>query len=124
MNPTEHILLRGTDDPGMFLFWCPGCKGAHGVWTNQPNARTGAKWSFNGDMEKPTFDPSILVNGTKFTAKGERDYQAWREGNGPTPERFDSVNTVCHSFVRNGMIEFLGDCTHDLRGKTVPLEPF
>ncbi|MGC4033677.1 MAG: hypothetical protein QM754_18485 [Tepidisphaeraceae bacterium] len=30
----------------------------------------------------------------------------------------------CHSFVRDGQIEFLGDCTHELAGKTVPLEPF
>src|SRR5436309_254590 len=31
---------------------------------------------------------------------------------------------VCHSFVRDGLIEFLGDCTHPLAGRTVPLEPF
>lgn len=28
---------------------------------------------------------------------------------------------VCHSFVRAGKIEFLGDCTHALKGQTVPL---
>lgn len=27
----------------------------------------------------------------------------------------------CHSFVRNGMIEFLKDSEHHLAGKTVPL---
>lgn len=30
---------------------------------------------------------------------------------------------VCHSFVFDGEIRFLGDCTHALAGKTVPLEP-
>lgn len=29
---------------------------------------------------------------------------------------------VCHSFVRNGKIEFLSDCSHHLAGKIVPLE--
>jgi hypothetical protein len=28
---------------------------------------------------------------------------------------------VCHSFVRDGQIQFLGDCTHALKGQTVPL---
>jgi hypothetical protein len=26
---------------------------------------------------------------------------------------------VCHSFVRDGQIQFLGDCTHALKGQTV-----
>lgn len=28
---------------------------------------------------------------------------------------------VCHSFVKNGTIQFLGDCTHKLVNQTVPL---
>lgn len=28
---------------------------------------------------------------------------------------------TCHSFVRDGQIEFLSDCTHALAGKTVSL---
>lgn len=28
---------------------------------------------------------------------------------------------VCHSYVRGGTIEFLDDCTHELRGQTVSL---
>jgi len=30
----------------------------------------------------------------------------------------------CHSLVRNGFIEFLSDCTHDLANTTVPMRPF
>ena len=29
----------------------------------------------------------------------------------------------CHSFVTNGEIRFIGDCTHELAGKTVNLKP-
>lgn len=77
------------------MFWCEGCNGYHGVWTEHPNPHTGAKWSFNGDLVKPTFNPSIVVSG---------------EG------------TMCHSFVRDGKIEYLGDCTHELAGKTIELK--
>jgi hypothetical protein len=28
---------------------------------------------------------------------------------------------LCHSFVRDGRIEFLSDCTHSLAGQTVEL---
>lgn len=81
-----------------FLFWCPGCKFGHAVWTTKKN-RVGAQWSFNGNMEKPSFDPSIL--GLKTV-------------NHPR----------CHLFVRNGMLEFCGDCEHEFAGKTIPMEPF
>ena len=32
-------------------------------------------------------------------------------------------NEVCHTFIRAGQIEFLGDCTHALKGQTIPLPP-
>lgn len=53
-------------------------------------------WAFNGDYVRPTFSPSILVT---------------------TPD----PSQRCHSYVRNGMIQFLADCHHDLRNQTVPL---
>jgi hypothetical protein len=77
--------------PGpLWCFHCPGCGYGHTF---------DARWTFNGDVVRPTFAPSLLVNGSM-------------------PER------RCHSFVRDGRIEFLGDCYHELRGKTVPLEPY
>lgn len=30
-------------------------------------------------------------------------------------------SSVCHYFLRNGQIQYLGDCTHAMRGQTVPL---
>lgn len=74
------------------VFWCPGCKCGHGVWTTGERKR----WSFNGDMEKPTFDPSVLI---------ERKPR-------------------CHLHVRNGEIHFLPDCEHELKGRIVPMEKF
>jgi len=70
-----------------YWLWCPGCDQAHA-----PNER----WTYNGDPDRPTFTPSILVTG-------------------------GSRGLVCHSFVTDGRIQFLGDCTHALAGETVDL---
>jgi hypothetical protein len=80
-----------------FTFDCPGCENSHGVWTKQRNS-VNAKGDFNGDLDKPTVSSSILV---RYPIKG--------------------VMGICHSFIRDGKIEFLGDCTHHLAGKTVEL---
>jgi hypothetical protein len=66
------------------------------MFTTKKNCR-GAVWSFNGDMVSPTFAPSLLL---------------------------DQSYPRCHLFITGGMIQFLGDCTHELAGKTVPMEAF
>lgn len=110
------MITRKAQD-GLLMFWCPGCEHAHGVWVENPNPLTGANWSWNGDREKPTFSPSILVRGTVPLSGAEVD--AVMAG-----VKIEPVPTVCHSFVRDGQIEFLGDCTHKLAGQTVPLPDF
>lgn len=80
-----------------FIFWCPGCGHCHGAWVNKPNPVTGARWTWNGNVEKPTFSPSMVI-----ADEGLR----------------------CHLFVRDGFLQFLGDSTHALAGNTVPMEPF
>jgi len=91
-------LLEGSRPDGSkrLLFFCPGCQFYHEVTVEQGTDYKGPVWGWNGDMEKPTFQPSILCN----------------EGN----------DRHCHLFVRDGMIEFLGDCRHALRGQTVEME--
>lgn len=76
-----------------YHFQCPGCETIHTV---------GASWTFNGDMQLPTFSPSILV----------------RKGHQPNDNR---PKSTCHSFMRDGQLQFLGDCTHKLAGQTVDL---
>lgn len=82
--------------PGQFIFWCPGCHEHHGVWTDpeHPNKVTGSKWTFDGNMERPTFSPSILTIG----------------------------RTRCHLHIVNGEIHYCSDCDHALAGKAVPME--
>ena len=54
-------------------------------------------WTWNGDREKPTISPSILTL---------------------------LVEPRCHSFVTDGRIRFLNDCTHNMKGPTVELPEF
>ena len=98
-------------------FWCPGCKEMHVVWVGEG---PGPRWSWNGDVEKPVFGPSVLVTGVVRLT--DEQHAAWMAGAAlpePTPMR-------CHSFVgcngaQPGQIVFLGDCTHELAGQTVDL---
>jgi hypothetical protein len=61
-----------------------------------------------------------------MTEAGEADYKVWLAAG--CPDRggasFESKAVVCHSFVREGQIQFLGDCTHAFAGQTVPMIPF
>lgn len=54
-------------------------------------------------MEKPTFSPSILVT------------LRWSQADDTMKDE------ICHSFVNDGRIQFLADCTHALAGQTVDI---
>ncbi len=83
-----------------YSFYCPGCKWYHAVHINPYLNSIGASWGFNGDLEKPTFSPSVLHR--------------------VEIPHMRKVLT-CHSFVENGQIKYLPDSTHALAGQTVDL---
>jgi uncharacterized protein DUF6527 len=88
---------------GVIMHWCPACSTLHGFAVKQP-FRNGAHWTFNGDTSTPTFMPSMNISVGAYVD----DAETHRE------ER-------CHYFLRNGIIEYLNDCTHAMRGQHVPL---
>lgn len=92
---------------GMVAFRCPGCIEAHAI-TVDPCGTGLPVWSFNGNGDLPTFSPSVLVTSGSAADPSFMD----EEGDPPL---------VCHSFVTDGRIQFLGDCTHALAGQTVDL---
>jgi len=105
-------------DFGDVTIRCPGCKQYHSL--NVDPAQKGPCWGFNGDLDKPTFTPSLLVHSGHFV-KGYETKECWcsyKERFGEDPP---FACGVCHSFIRDGMIEFLNDSTHALAGQTVPL---
>lgn len=111
-------------------FYCPGCKESHTVSTRwcPPGKeavtinRHTALWVFNGDFVKPTLSPSVLVR-TGHYADGNTK-SCWCRYKESRPEEPDSALlncTHCHSFVWDGKIQFLNDCSHVLKGQTVDL---
>tara|TARA_R110002050_G_scaffold246395_3_gene384179 strand:- start:1053 stop:1391 length:339 start_codon:yes stop_codon:yes gene_type:complete len=57
-------------------------------------------WTWNGDTEKPTLRPSVLVTG--YCGDIDADFR-------------------CHSWINDGSVQFLSDCSHELANKTVEL---
>ena len=98
----------------ILAFYCPGCKSVHQV---------NSGWTFNGNREKPTFSPSILVRSGHYMPEhqGPECWCTYKPKDG-TPSPFKCE--CCHSYVEDGNIRFLSDCTHELAGKTVPLPEF
>ena len=94
---------------GDFGYWCPGCNEMHTIAVTKRN-RSGASWTFNGDATRPTFAPSINY---RVNTPDMGEYYQPNVG-----------STVCHHFVRDGKIQFLGDCTHALKDQTVDLPEF
>lgn len=88
------VVLSVQDNPDLFIFWCEGCGYCHHISTGP------GQWTFNGDLVRPTVSPSLLVN---------------KDRHGDLPR--------CHIFVKDGKIQYLADCTHDLAGQTVDMIP-
>jgi len=51
------------------------------------------RWHWNSSLKEPTLRPSVVHDG---------------------PPK-------CHCWIRDGQVDFLGDCGHEFAGKTVPL---
>lgn len=92
VNRNEMVAGKLEKIGEQFLFHCPGCDQVHFFNISGPEP----VWTFNGDYVKPTFSPSLMVN---------RTYPDKR----------------CHSYVRDGQIQFLNDCHHMLKNQTVDL---
>jgi hypothetical protein len=105
--------LRSMGD-GLVGFWCPGCAELHMINTDVTDRPNYPVWDFDGNADAPTFSPSINVTGVRCMTDDEYRRAMAGEHIKPTPR-------VCHSFVRAGHIQFLGDCTHTLAGQTVAL---
>lgn len=113
MGQVSAKLRRGEDG---FSYWCQGCEEPHGV--KVPG------WSFDGDLVRPTFSPSVLVTSGHYTPGWAGSncwctYSADLVAKGGPPSAFTCYR--CHTFIQAGMVRFLGDCTHALAGLTLDL---
>jgi hypothetical protein len=90
---------------GTVYFHCPGCNGSHAVSIRK---EAGRGWTYNENPERPTFTPSVLVT-YRANPDASEEFKEWR------------TERICHSFVTDGRIQFMNDCTHELAGQTVDL---
>jgi len=93
-------ILKISNVEGQYLINCPGCKSIHSFFAKPfANPINGASWDFNDNFEFPTLYPSLLLN--------------YEDGSGR-----------CHSYIKEGKIQFLDDCTHELKNQIVELLDF
>lgn len=98
-------LRRATDG---YFHWCPGCLEVHCIFD---------RWTFDGNLESPTFNPSVHITGKQKVVDDKGNWVGeWRRG--PDGQALDHC---CHYHLHAGVLKFCGDCTHPLNGLTVPL---
>lgn len=85
----NRTLIKAKDGSG-YYHWCQGCGHAHFIPV--------PKWSFDGNMDSPTFGPSI-----HYWYESEKDGKKIKI-------------TTCHYFIVKGKINFQPDCNHKLKG--------
>lgn len=98
LDPYEHKNDDAGIDVAGYSFYCPGCGYRHSYYTRNSKGRP--VWSFDGNMQEPTFKPSLRMLGGR-----------------------DAKKTTCHLFVTKGKIIYCDDCPHELAGKTVDMVP-
>ena len=97
-------------------FMCPGCNEPHIISINTEHS-----WGWNNSTTAPTFTPSVLVTSGHFSPNYKPGEPCWCTfENGKSGFKCSR----CHSFVNNGKIQFLNDCSHSLAGQTVELPDF
>lgn len=109
---TARATLAEAPDGQVLILRCPGCEDNHQVHVG--------RWSWNGDLEKVTLSPSLLVRAIQWDTE-RHDRETFKRRIERHPEVPAGEHTVCHSFVTDGRIQFLGDSTHVLSGQTVDL---
>jgi uncharacterized protein DUF6527 len=103
-------ILDKEDRYQALMVWCPGCEdvrlddgtrygGLHMLPVTGDHEKR-PTWEWNQNLIKVTLSPSILTKTTR-----------------------DESEFICHSFLQEGMWKFLGDCSHSLANKTVPMLP-
>lgn len=121
------ILLKPVEDhDGVVRSWgfmCPGCRCTHDVRVEKhPEAPDLHTWTWNGSVERPTFHPSIVTWWDVNVGTPEEIREHWRRRAADRSYVVPQREHRCHSWVVDGVIDFLADSTHELRDKH-PIPP-
>lgn len=109
--------LRSQANGGL-LYWCQGCNCSHAVNVGDG---PGPRWGYNGNPDKPTFTPSVLTTSGHYCSHFKPGDDCWCDYNAEHPEDADVYCQRCHTFITDGKVQFLSDCTHALAGQTLDL---
>lgn len=178
MNPVakESVVYFQSSDGSFPAYrhvetYCPGCLSRHDFtvevfqkpdgtpYSPWSDGRSLPVWGWDGNLESPTFTPSMLAYFTVHLCPEEYVHVeecaqeecshgghglAWRLADGSIysykidevkPEDATEIHIThlphivepafgnCHSFLRNGQWEFLGDSAHHLANQKVPMIP-
>jgi hypothetical protein len=88
---TPKLAERQHEGVSYYIFWCPGCGCGHSYQIGGH-----ISWEFNGNVEEPTFKPSLL--------------------------NYNEISR-CHLFIIDGKISYCEDCSHELAGATIDMVP-
>ena len=119
----KQVLNADTNEIIGYKIICVGCDQEHIVYTKAFNEQH--VWGFNGNIENPTFTPSLLIRSGHFIPDFKSNERCWCTYNkecidkGEEPSSFECK--ICHSFITDGKIQYLSDCTHSLAGQTIDL---
>lgn len=106
MGQVSSKLRRSTDG---YTWYCPACDEPHPL----PDG-----WSFDGNLEQPTFSPSFRHSGKqRIIVNGLWTGEWLRNDNN------EALDWVCHYIVTAGQVAYCGDCTHAMAGQTIPMPP-
>jgi len=123
--PISRCLASTEGAPDQIAFFCRGCNMPHSV---KIGTGPGPRWGYNGNPHAPTFTPSVLARTTTapegrevMTDEESREHAAIYAAGGFEAVMRSRFGLVCHSFITDGRIQYLGDCTHSLAGQTIEL---
>lgn len=104
-----------TVSDGSHYWFCVACGRAHG---GPPD-----RWTLSGNDDNPTFSPSFLIRSGHYIPG--HTGECWCTYNAQHPDDPSGFRcVVCHTFVREGMIQYLSDCTHGYAGQTIDMVAF
>lgn len=113
-------LLEKVTEMGRYLYhYCPACDELHQYVVDRKDGNRPA-WGFNGDLNKPSFTPSMLIRSGHYASGQKETAETCYLCNGDD-ESLRDICGICHYFVTQGKIQYCGDCTHDHKDKIVDL---
>jgi len=101
---------------GRLAYWCQGCDMLHQVAVGDG---PGPRWGYNDNPEAPTFTPSVLVQWDQAEPPATNADVVAKIRSGEIVQT--RVHKICHTFITDGRVQFLGDCTHQFAGQTLDL---